>query len=87
MNKICPLCNGMLDQKVTCHYCQVTLENWGVLDNYFDRYGPYLDHDFFSYPQEEERERELNNRHYCTHFMYCPHCQEGITRIITKRYI
>ncbi len=83
MEKACPLCNGLMDSKVSCYQCSQSLEDWGILENHYDRYGPYMDHNFFNQPPDEE----VNSQYYCTHLMYCPNCQDGITKTIRKRLI
>ncbi len=79
-SNICPLCSGLIKLQESCYHCNHFLQDWGVLDNFFDRYAPYMDHNFFNLPEEEE----FTPNQYCSHLLYCPNCQEGITRAIKK---
>ena len=70
MEKICPLCNGMVDVARKCPYCGNLLQDGGVVENYYGPYSPYVG--------EQLTNRCHDGMHDCVHLLYCAACHYDV---------
>lgn len=72
MNRICPLCNGLLSYTKACPDCQQIMDDTGKLENYFGPYSPYEEMDSLrlinGYPDLASNQ--------CLHVFSCSHCRK-----------
>lgn len=59
MNKICPLCNKIIEQNFCCNACGKTMEDKGRVEEFL---GPY------------SADMPIENKGYCTHVYKCENC-------------
>lgn len=69
MEKVCPLCNGLIKVDRKCPYCGNILEDGGMVQNYYGPYSPYVAVN--SFPNNRDR-------HECVHLLYCAGCHYDI---------
>lgn len=76
MEKVCPLCNGLLSVSRKCPYCGNVLQDGGMIKDYFGPYSPYVAQSTFTHKDE----------HKCVHLLYCAAChydvQDGYQLVI-----
>lgn len=61
----CPLCNSLINISETCPQCGKPMEDRGRVEDFFDPYNPYLDHDTVTMGEPS---------HQCIHLFCCPMC-------------
>ncbi|SCY04043.1 hypothetical protein [Alkaliphilus peptidifermentans] len=67
MESVCPVCNCLASYIVKCHSCGNVMKDYGVIQDYFDDYSPYLDRDI------TER-LDGATRNECMHVFFCEIC-------------
>ncbi|MDT8900506.1 hypothetical protein [Anaeroselena agilis] len=65
MEKVCPVCNGLVAVAENCPRCGRRLVDGGALENYFGPYSPYMDVASFQQGAPDV---------HCVHLLYCPAC-------------
>lgn len=80
MNRVCPLCNGIYEIKVSCPVCANVMKDKGALVNYLDDYSPYLLDDITS-------KVDGVPSYKCIHLYKCPHCSSDRRIHIDRIYI
>lgn len=81
--RLCPLCNGIYTKKIVCPNCHTTMEDGGMLENYYEPYSPYL-------PTEILDQADEIPSHQCIHLFYCPNCgydQRKLTKLWTSPHL
>lgn len=63
MEKICPVCNGLMNHGPICR-CGAEMIDTGLVSDYFGPYSPYFS-ECFKMP-------------HCLHLFTCPHCHEDL---------
>jgi hypothetical protein len=71
----CPLCNALINVNEICPACGRDMEDWGRVEDYFEPYAPYLDHDITNIGEAP---------HQCIHLFACPKCGYD-TRIVVNQ--
>lgn len=69
MEKVCPLCNGLLKVDRKCPYCGIVLQDGGMVQNYYGPYSPYV-------AQNSLQKKEDSD--HCIHLLYCAGCHYDI---------
>ncbi|KAB3529783.1 hypothetical protein F8154_14430 [Alkaliphilus pronyensis] len=67
MESVCPICNCLYSYNIKCPKCGGAMKDYGVIQDYFDDYSPYLDRsiteEIDGVPKDE-----------CMHIFYCEVC-------------
>ncbi len=71
MSEICPICNGLFEENITCPSCGLQMENMGRLEDLKGPYSPYMDKDSFTLNNELHTGDDM-----CIHLYCCPQCEE-----------
>jgi hypothetical protein len=69
MDRVCPLCNGLVKIDRKCPYCGYVLNDGGTVQNYYGPYSPYVAQDSFQNHGESEQ---------CIHLLYCAGCHYDV---------
>lgn len=69
MEKVCPLCNGLIQVDRKCPYCGNVLIDGGIIQNYYGPYSPYV---------AQVTAINGDERHNCIHLLYCAGCHYDI---------
>jgi hypothetical protein len=69
MEKVCPLCNGLINVERKCPCCGNVLIDGGTVQNYYGPYSPYVAQNSFRYNGDSEQ---------CIHLLYCAGCHYDI---------
>ncbi len=66
----CPVCNGLAVTDRVCPECGETMEDGGMVEDYYGPYSPYDDMDLYEQPEFWEMADEAP----CVHLFTCPKC-------------
>jgi len=69
MYQVCPYCNG-ISRPGPCPRCGVSLEDLGMVEDFFGPYSPYENDEII----EGDYLENTGNILTCTHLVYCPNC-------------
>ncbi|MCE5285738.1 MAG: hypothetical protein LLG02_07815 [Pelosinus sp.] len=69
MEKVCPLCNGLLKVDRKCPACGNVLTDGGMVQNYYGPYSPYVAQNSFEHSGDRE---------HCIHLLYCAGCHYDV---------
>lgn len=78
----CPLCNGLIEEKIFCPRCGKLMDDAGILEDYYGPYSPYENPDLYEPPGA----REAEDRQVCVHLFSCP-AGDGDQRVGFRRMI
>lgn len=67
MDKVCPLCNALINPEIQCKRCNGIMTDGGRIADYFDDYSSYLEMSI-----TELIDGAPNDQ--CVHLFYCPNC-------------
>jgi hypothetical protein len=67
MDRVCPVCNSLVDMEIKCTRCEGIMTDEGRIADYFDDYSSYLDMNI-----TELIDGAPSNQ--CVHLFYCPNC-------------
>lgn len=70
MDRVCPLCNGMMEAHEICDWCGAEMEDQGRMEDYYGPYSPYMDKESFT----EDNRALLMGDHHCVHLYQCKVC-------------
>ncbi|MGI6555410.1 MAG: hypothetical protein ACOX2P_08740 [Bacillota bacterium] len=80
MQRICPVCNGIVALAVSCPDCGKYMEDLGHVSDYFGPYSPY-EENFWPASNSQVLRSVSGN---CVHFLQCPQCQRCTSRWVSK---
>ena len=83
-NMECPLCNGLTSIEYLCRNCDMNMEDFGKVMDYYDDYSAYLETNI---QKQTDGDTQSVRQNICKHLLSCSQCGKDEVVSIHEMYI
>jgi hypothetical protein len=80
----CPLCNGLTSIEYLCKNCDMNMEDFGKVMDYYDDYSAYLETNI---QKQTDGDTQSVRQNICKHLLSCSQCGKDEVVSIHEMYI